>query len=317
MPLKYVSILLFRLLRTVVKTLLGENLYGYLRQLHIIQQIRLRTSVVVSRDAVPAALTAAVMAFPGTRWHEARPGSLGMDADKFKIATNYLAQELITTGGVNELLIIRRGYVVAKGIDTGRMHNVWSVGKTFTSTVLALLIDDGKCTLATPCSEYEPLLKDHYSGVKLVHFATMTSGYDAVGFNARHAHGDGRGDWGPDPYSPDTPLFPPGTKFCYHDEAMFMLGRVLTRIAAETMHSILKRRITDEIGMGEWGWPTKGRSKAWIWIRGVAGWSYPPSSWPAGGTYFSTMGAGRAVNWSADPGSSRRLAVRHRLHWTS
>jgi CubicO group peptidase (beta-lactamase class C family) len=125
--------------------------------------------------------------------------------------------------------------------------------------------------LETFCCEHEPLLEDSYPGVKLVHFVTMTSGYDAVGFSATHAHDNGRGDWGPDPCRPDTPLFPPATKFCYHDEAMFMLGRVLTRIAAETMRSILKRRITDQIGMGDWGWPTKGQVEGMDLDQGCGG----------------------------------------------
>jgi CubicO group peptidase (beta-lactamase class C family) len=217
------------------------------------------------------ALAAAAMAFPGARWNEAHPEYLGMDADKLKCAIDYLTHEFMGAGGASEVVIVRRGYVVARGIDSDRKHNVWSVGKTFTSTVLGLLIDDGKCTLETLCSEHEPLLKDSYPGVKLVHFATMTSGYDAVGFSAKHAHEDGRGDWGPDPYRPDTPLFPPATKFCYHDEAMFMLGRVLTRIAAETMRSILKRRITDQIGMGDWGWPTKGQVEGMDLDQGCGG----------------------------------------------
>jgi len=85
----------------------------------------------------------------------------------------------------------------------------------------------------------------------------MTSGYDAVGFTAKHSHGNGRGDWGPNPYEAAPPLFPPGTKFCYHDEAMFMFGRVLTAIANQTLHSLLEERITKSIGMGNWHWQQK------------------------------------------------------------
>jgi CubicO group peptidase (beta-lactamase class C family) len=87
----------------------------------------------------------------------------------------------------------------------------------------------------------------------------MTSGYDAIGYRETHAHASGRGDWGPDPYDPDTPLFHPGTRFCYHDEAAFMFGRILTVIAKQTLYSFLKYRITDPAGIRSWIWPTEGK----------------------------------------------------------
>lgn len=152
--------------------------------------------------------------FPEVDWEEAFPESLGIDSSELKLAIDYLAYQLADTGGLSEFIIIRSGYLIARGNDIDRKHNIWSVTKTFASTALGLLIDDGKCSLDTFAKDYEPLLGEYYSAVKLRHFANMTSGYDAVGYRETHAHTNGRGDWGPDPYDPDTPLFAPGTKFC-------------------------------------------------------------------------------------------------------
>ena len=64
------------------------------------------------------------------------------------------------------------------GID--KVHGVWSATKSFTSTVLGLLIDDGKATLDTPAKDYVPAMAAAYPGVTLQHFTTMTSGYRAA-----------------------------------------------------------------------------------------------------------------------------------------
>jgi CubicO group peptidase (beta-lactamase class C family) len=50
---------------------------------------------------------------------------------------------------VSELIIIRNGYLIWEGDNFDIVHGVWSLTKTFTSTVLGLLIDDGKSALDT------------------------------------------------------------------------------------------------------------------------------------------------------------------------
>jgi CubicO group peptidase (beta-lactamase class C family) len=71
--------------------------------------------------------------------------------------------------------------MIWKGDNIDHVHGVWSCTKSFTSTVLGLLIEDGKCSLDTRAASVVPALRPHYSDVTLRHFATMTSGYRAVG----------------------------------------------------------------------------------------------------------------------------------------
>src|SRR5205807_4710072 len=79
--------------------------------------------------------------------------------------------------------------------------------------------------------------------VTLRHFASMTSGYDAIG-----------GDQSATPFVPGKPLFPPGTAFAYWDAAMNEFALGLTRAANEPLASLLKRRIMDPIGATNWLW---------------------------------------------------------------
>ncbi|MBE7501453.1 MAG: serine hydrolase [Verrucomicrobiales bacterium] len=79
------------------------------------------------------------------------------------------------------VFIVRNGYVICAGPQSDGEHLIYSATKSFVSTVLVLLIEDGRVSLDTPAKELEPALAEHYPGVTLRHFAIMTSGYDSAG----------------------------------------------------------------------------------------------------------------------------------------
>ena len=88
--------------------------------------------------------SSAEMAFPKEHWQQRSPESLGVDARQLQTAVDYLERHA-GGNGVHELLIIRDGYILHAGDQIDNVHGVWSCTKSFTSTVLGLAIDDGKC----------------------------------------------------------------------------------------------------------------------------------------------------------------------------
>jgi CubicO group peptidase (beta-lactamase class C family) len=208
------------------------------------------------------------MVFPGADWAGATPESQGVNSAKLTTAINYLKSKC-GSNGVTELVVIRNGYMIWKGGNIDRKHGVWSCTKSFTSTVLGLLVDDAKCTADALAINHLPAIGSQYSQVKLRHFATHASGY--------RASGDGNGVTGSHgqsstPFSPIAPLFAPGTHFLYWDSAMNMYANVLTRIANEPIHDLFKRRIADLIGMDDakWDWGDFGIING-ILVNGGAG----------------------------------------------
>ncbi len=205
-------------------------------------------------DSPRAAIADETMVFPGEQWQEATPESQGVDSERLGSAVTYL-KENSGQDGVKELVIVRNGRMIWKGTDIDKVHGVWSLTKSFTSTVLGLLIDDGEASLDTLAKDHIPAMAEAYPALALRHFTTMTSGYYAVGDEPRgsYAHGPSR-----TPFTPgDTPLFtPPGSKYAYWDSAMNQFANVLTRIAGEPIEELLKRRIADPIGMNraQWDW---------------------------------------------------------------
>lgn len=187
-------------------------------------------------------------AFPSDTWSESAPQSLGLNSRLFGDAIDELAAALEGYGGTRRLMVVRHGRVAWKGADTLRVHNVWSCTKSFTSTALALLVQDRRCDLQTLAADLVSELSDVCPSATLRHFATMTSGYDAGG-----AQSD-------TPFTPTAPLFSPGMRFAYWDSAMNMFARVLTKLAGEPLADLLARRVLSPIGIsrdrwqwGDWG----------------------------------------------------------------
>ncbi len=135
---------------------------------------------VVSTFTFAHSASGANMVFPGRQWTLGPPDSQGVDTGKLAEAVAYL-KEHSGGDGVRELVIIRNGVMIHHGDGIDKVHGVWSLTKSFTSTVLGLLIEDGKASQDTRAAEVLPEMATHYPKVTLRHFTTMTSGYRAVG----------------------------------------------------------------------------------------------------------------------------------------
>lgn len=191
--------------------------------------------------------------YPGRDWQKVEPEAVGIRSSGLNEAINYLKNNS-GRDGVEELIIVKNGFLIHEGDSSGKVHGVWSMTKSFTSTVMGILIDNGACSLNTFAKNYAPGLKDHYPGVTLKHFTTMTSGYQALGDEPQgeYKHGPSLTPFYPAP----DPLFSPGEKFAYWDSAMNEFANVLSQIAEGPLDHIFQEKIAEMIGMkqDEWHW---------------------------------------------------------------
>ncbi len=201
---------------------------------------------------LPPLLAASTGVFPGRDWQLASAESQEVNAEKLNEAMDYI-QANAGGPGAAESLVVRHGYVIWKGSQTDVQHSSWSCSKSFASTVLGLLIEDGRCTLDTKALKFLPKIAERhpaYADITVRHFATMTSGYDGIGGSYADKNMDGSSTW----FDPAPPLFAPGSAFSYWDDAQSQFGRVLTLAAGRTLGRYFKRRIADPIGMTNWQW---------------------------------------------------------------
>lgn len=210
---------------------------------------------VITASLLLSAGAAAEPAFPGAAWEVATPESQGIPARRLDQAMAQVAA-VCGTDGNRQTVVVRHGRIIWQGDDVEHRHLVWSCTKSFMSTCLGLLWDDGKCSPDTLAASVLPGLAADYPGVTLGHLATFTSGYN---------HATDR------PQQPAKPLYKPGEAYCYSGQAD-LLAAALTRIAGEPLRDLFMRRIGAPIGLSEasfhWGVQPEGDGIA---VNGGAG----------------------------------------------
>jgi CubicO group peptidase (beta-lactamase class C family) len=201
--------------------------------------------------------------FPVDTWQRATSQSQGIDPTILHKALNYL--HINSNGvGTSEMVIVRNGYLIWEGPDSNNVHEIYSCTKTFTSTVLGLLVTEGILNTDDYATKYLPSLDAQYSEyakIKLSHLVTMTSGYNNI-------MGDGWKFYETDRskhhehvlsyITPGPPLFPAGTSFKYHDPAVHILGYILTKTAGESLEQMFRTRIANKIGIKQFTWTNYG-----------------------------------------------------------
>ncbi len=186
---------------------------------------------------------------------------------KLKSALTYL-ESVCGNNGIQRMVILRQGKVVYKSEESDVVQNVWSCTKSFTSTVLGLLVAEGKCTLDDKVWTYLPELKENYPDVTFRHYTTMTSGYKARGDDEAGGHGQST-----TPFQPsEEQLFDPGIEFRYWDSAMNIFALALTKAAGKSIKEYFKEKVADPIGMDpeKWDWRDFGEMNGLV-INGGAG----------------------------------------------
>ncbi len=195
--------------------------------------------------------------FPGADWEIVAPEAVGVDAARLKAAVDYLDA---TWGrdGARELFLVRHGRALWVGPDADASHTIFSCTKTFTSAVLGLLVDDGKCALDDLAVKHRPELDDQhplYGRIRLRHLASMCGGYRGEVVDKRPDQ-----PWGDvmKYLNPREPYFEAGTHVQYNDHDVFVLGRILTGLAGEPLRDVFQRRIAGPIGIRDWAWGVSG-----------------------------------------------------------
>ena len=109
--------------------------------------------------------TARQMAFPGEDWEVATPESQDINSLRLTAGIDSLGKDFSVSG--KSLAIVRNGRMIWQSPEIGSPHPVRSVTKSFTSSALGLLIDDGAVSLDTKVASILPALAAEYPDVTL------------------------------------------------------------------------------------------------------------------------------------------------------
>jgi CubicO group peptidase (beta-lactamase class C family) len=195
------------------------------------------------------------MVFPEYDWETDSPESQGVGADVLDEAMDYM-DSYFGGSGTDRVIVVRNGYLIWNGSESDERQHIYSSTKTFTSTVLGLLVDEGRIDLDEYVKSYLPEMSEDYSDLKVWHLATMNSGYNSV------SDPDGR-CWQHCSCSydlceydliPGTPSASPGQRWQYNDDNLRKLAEVIVVQGEESLEDKFRDDIADKIGITNWDW---------------------------------------------------------------
>jgi CubicO group peptidase (beta-lactamase class C family) len=247
--------------------------------------------------AAAAPKAASYFPAPG-KWQKKAPAELGLDAGKLREAVEYalangsdwdFARDQVKTfgrplgplpkqrAGTNGI-ILRHGYIAAEFGDTGANDPVYSVAKSFLSTVCSLavaqgLIRDVNDSVANYIHDggYD---SPHNAGITWKNHLQQESEWEGTMW-AKNADFVGVTEFGEGKHEP-RPIREPGTFYEYNDVRINRFSLSLLRLFGKSLPDVLKENIMDPIGA----------SAGWRWVP------YNNSTVEAGGKQIASVSGG-------------------------
>ena len=190
----------------------------------------------------------------------ATPESQGIDSAailKF-IDASEKAFDAGPAGALHGFVIVRHGKVIAEGswkpFDTlNETHMLYSHSKSFTSSAVGFLADEGKIDLDERIvdifsNEVPAKVSKNLAQLRVRDLLTMNVGKDD------HLLRGGGGDW-VHQFLTKNFVREPGKGFKYDSDATYMLSVIVEKKSGEKMMDYLKRKLFDRIGI-EKAWTT-------------------------------------------------------------
>lgn len=189
------------------------------------------------------------------------PEALGVSSKGIQDWIDACEKELDALHG---FVFLRHGKVVAEGswgpYDTlNEPHMLFSHSKSFTSTAIGFLVDDGKVDLDERVVDIFPdkipaTPSENLRQLRVRDLLTMNVGAKRTDAESR----DRDGDW-EKAFLGNVIDNPPGTQFRYDSGATYMLSAIVERKSGMKTMDFLKKRLFDKIGI-EQAWSTTSPS---------------------------------------------------------
>ena len=160
----------------------------------------------------------------------------------------------------HSIMINRNGKLVAEGwwepFRKEYLHTLYSLSKSFTSTAIGMLHDEGKLTVNDKVISFFPdklpaVVSDNLAAMRVHDLLTMHTGHedDTMGPLRR----EGGDDWVKGFLQLEVPR-KPGSNFLYNTGATYMLSAIAQQLTGENLMQYLKPRLFDPLGITGADW---------------------------------------------------------------
>ena len=245
-----------------------------------VRRLRLGVAVLLPALVALAALqaqTAKTYFPPPGQWQKKAPAEVGMDAAKLQQAVEYaqshgsswdFEKDQVRTFGVplgplpkqraaTNGIILRHGYIVAQFGDTKAADPVYSVAKSFLSTVASLAVERGLIKdLNDPVFKYVSdggYDSEHNRKITWKNHLQQESEWEGTLWG-KNANFIGAEQFGAEEHKPRA-IQEPGSFYEYNDVRINRLSLSLLRLFGAGLPEVLKAEIMDPIGASQdWHW---------------------------------------------------------------
>lgn len=156
----------------------------------------------------------------------------------------------------HSFILFRNNHMIAKGCwkpyDGQEVHNIHSSSKSFTSTAIGMLYDQGRIRLDSRVTEYFPgrcwpLATEEVKSLTVRHLLTMSMGQNFEGVQE---------EWNSwtDAAMGQPIVRKPGTGFFYSSMCSHILSEIFTKITGESVLEFLRRELFSPMGFGDNYW---------------------------------------------------------------
>jgi len=207
----------------------------------------------------------ASMPWPDGDVVEKRPLSTGVDPDALKAASDWAFERESPQQVTLSLIVVHKGEIIheryADGVDMNTRTRTWSTAKSIASTLIGILVDEGRLELDAPLGiEWLPEVgnsdDDPRKSITLRHVLNMSSGlYPVDSFGMEYATGSGLAYWAGassvDGARNRAQIREPGTIWDYenYDTLLAVYAMKLALGDAETYAMFPRKALLDRIGM--------------------------------------------------------------------
>jgi CubicO group peptidase (beta-lactamase class C family) len=210
--------------------------------------------------------------WPTEGWRTSTPEQQGFDSGKLAAGLQDIRAREIN---IDSLLIIRNGYVVLDAhfypYDETFPHDLASVTKSVTTTLIAIAAEQGKLNLDAPVVSFFPdrtiaNLDDRKARLTVRQLTRMTGGLktDCQDDAGTIAAMTASADWVQ--AALDRPMISePGTEFCYDSPGMHLLSAILQEATGMTELDFAKKNLFEPLGIHQVTWESdpQGYSRGW------------------------------------------------------
>jgi CubicO group peptidase (beta-lactamase class C family) len=201
--------------------------------------------------------------WPTTAWRTTAPEVQGIDSEELAKAVEQVRQSGVN---IHSLLIVRNGYIVAEAYfypyDGKQPHDLASVTKSITGTLIGLAIEQGKIkSVQQPFLELFPGRvvanpEARKNQITIDSLLTMSSGLDCKASPREPTLWEMHktANWGQ--FMLDLPMVgDPGSKFTYCSGGMHLLSTAISKTTGKPELALARQRLFGPLGIREAIWP--------------------------------------------------------------